>query len=1362
MASDSVPFESDEILSLSLRRKDRVPWEHAPFLALHAFAVYCCLTTVGMPYVAALAKAERLENDDGSDLNEPCQPLPWEHMPAFSARLYLGGAILLHVLLVLMKRWSVSFHCWLKFPKVFSLETAEYILVVPAAHRGKTTLVQLKRTKLGKPYFDFQKFKFIFEEAVSVTGERKPRAFRKASAPLDLPLGEYLSSVGHSAASARSALERYGLNVFKMEMPSFWDMYQERLMSPFSVFQIFCVLLWCLDEYWLYSVFTLLMVFVFEGTTVVSRIESVRSLQGMNNKPRDVLTFRGGVWRALKAEQLVPGDLVSLSRETGPDSDIIPCDCLLIRGNAVVNEATLTGESVPQMKEGIPLDEATRLHPLDMQGAHKVNILYGGTSMLQHAGPATDPLATSKKNDVLFADHEESEAVPDAPPSSAPDGGCICYVICTGFDSSQGKLVRMIEHSSENVSGDTKEMALLLLFLLSFALVASGYVLKRGLEEERDQFDLLLRCILILTSVVPPDLNMQLALAINSSVMILRKMNVVCTEPFRIPLAGKVDSTMFDKTGTITTDELVPMGIVVPSCSKAVSTDADLVAMVKAPKEIGLVLAGCHSLMNIKGKASGDPLEVAAFQAVRWRIDDTDGALFPPPGVEAHPDWIRSSEPKLKVLHRYHFASKLQRMSTVVKLHTSTEKPVHMVLVKGSAEMIASLLDRTAPNQPSEEWYTATHSALAARGMRVIALAYKKVKADDPRLNRLQEEPRTWAESDLVFAGFAAFSCLVRKDSAQVVKALQESSHTVAMITGDAILTAIHVASAVNISSSDRSKILVLAERNDDLVWEQVDTHEVIQPFEPEGITEMGKTYDLCVTGKTLAAATAKSAITWDHVRAIKVFARMTPDSKETILVKLNQQQHFTLMCGDGANDVGALKQAHVGVALLTGFGSINVDKPETVVASEAKPNVAVAPRKTQEQIQKELQEEFQRDAAERRARGEWFAEFKAMGAAVQKAAAVKKEEVARQQQLAAAGLLPTATTASAGAGSATTGANAAAAANKPKNPMEGLDTMQMPMLKLGDASIASPFTSKRPSIVSAVDIIRQGRCTLVTALQMYQILALNCLISSFSLSVLHLDGVKFGDRQYTAKGLLGTISFLSISWAKPLEKLSPARPITSIFHPAMFLSLMGQFAIHLLCTLYVVQMTKPHLGSDHVVSVDGHFKANLINSVVFLVSSIQQVAIFVVNYKGPPFMSGITQNRFLMWSLNLCGIGVVVIATNTFPTFNKWFQLVEYPHEEFQQEFLLVLFFNFVAVILWDRLMLMLFARDIFGAMLSSITKKDVFIVVRNVILGLLFVTLFLSGDFPEEDEELLAAAAAAAVSGTSNATLPKNVAAA
>jgi cation-transporting ATPase 13A1 len=53
----------------------------------------------------------------------------------------------------------------------------------------------------------------------------------------------------------------------------------------------------------------------------------------------------------------------------------------------------------------------------------------------------------------------------------------------------------------------------------------------------------------------------------------------------------------------------------------------------------------------------------------------------------------------------------------------------------------------------------------------------------------------------------------------------------------------------------------------------------------------------------------------------------MSPEDKEAVLKALRANGRHTLMCGDGANDVGALKQAHVGLALLSGFGDANTKK---------------------------------------------------------------------------------------------------------------------------------------------------------------------------------------------------------------------------------------------------------------------------------------------------------------------------------------------------------------------------------------------------------------------------------------------------
>ena len=61
--------------------------------------------------------------------------------------------------------------------------------------------------------------------------------------------------------------------------------------------------------------------------------------------------------------------------------DVVPADLLLLRGSTVVNEASLTGESVPQMKEGLVELEADE--HLSMKNRHKMHILYAGTKMLQ-------------------------------------------------------------------------------------------------------------------------------------------------------------------------------------------------------------------------------------------------------------------------------------------------------------------------------------------------------------------------------------------------------------------------------------------------------------------------------------------------------------------------------------------------------------------------------------------------------------------------------------------------------------------------------------------------------------------------------------------------------------------------------------------------------------------------------------------------------------------------------------------------------------------------------------------------------------------------------------------------------------------
>ncbi|KAF2308364.1 hypothetical protein GH714_000374 [Hevea brasiliensis] len=161
-------------------------------------------------------------------------------------------------------------------------------------------------------------------------------------------------------------------------------------------------------------------------------------------------------------------------------------------------------------------------------------------------------------------------------------------------------------------------------------------------------------------------------------------------------------------------------------------------------------------------------------------------------------------------------------------------------------------------------------------------------------------------------------------------------------------------------------------------------------------------------------------------------------------------------------------------------------------------------------------------------------------------------------------------------------------------------DGRSAPIVKLGDASMASPFTAKHASVAPTTDIIRQGRSTLVTTLQMFKILGLNCLATAYVLSVMYLDGVKLGDIQATISGVFTAAFFLFISHARPLPILSAERPHPNIFCFYVFLSLMGQFSVHLFFLISSVKEAEKYMP-DECIEPDSDFHPNLVNTVSYM-----------------------------------------------------------------------------------------------------------------------------------------------------------------
>ena len=1053
--------------------------------------------------------------------------------------VWMGSIITLQSLTWLSTHWNVGIRTYFTSTKASNVSSAKLIKVIPVANAGSAEICPLIHDNQGgKPNlsFLFQKRRFLYD---TETKTFAPLAYALDAEPKPL-IQTFQKSEGLASATEIERLQQhYGDNTFDIPVPTFTELFKEHAVAPFFVFQVFCVGLWMLDEYWYYSLFTLFMLVAFESTVVWQRQRTLTEFRGMSIKPYDIWVHRLGKWEETQSDKLLPGDLVSVDR-TKEDGGVA-CDMLLVEGSAIVNEAMLSGESTPLLKDSIQLRPGDSL--LEPEALDKNAFLYGGTKVLQvtHGNPSEDTLeqTTSIISGV-------------APP---PDQGAMAIVVKTGFETSQGSLVRTMIYSTERVSANNVEALLFILFLLIFAIAASWYVWQEGVQQDRKRSKLLLDCVLIITSVVPPELPMELSLAVNTSLAALSRYAIFCTEPFRIPFAGRVDIACFDKTGTLTGEDLVVEGVAGLSLGQSGSTkkkrdreaaSSHLTPVLKSGQQTTLVLATAHALVKLdEGDIVGDPMEKATLTSLGWtlgRHDTLTSKVTSAPAGRA----FASAANAVQIKRRFQFSSALKRQSSVASVittdpHTSRRSKGTFVGVKGAPETIRTMLVDTPPD------YEETYKHFTRSGSRVLALGYKYLAKDSElgqtKINNLKREE---VECDLEFAGFLVLQCPLKDDAIKAVRMLNESSHRTVMITGDNPLTAVHVARQVEIV--DREVLILDAPEHDTsgekLVWRSIDDKVNIpvdpsHPLDPEIL----ETKDICVTGYALAKYKDQKALpsllqhTW-------VYARVSPKQKEDILTGLKDAGYTTLMCGDGTNDVGALKQAHIGVALLNGsqddLNRIAEHYRTTKMKEIYEKQISMMKRFNQPTppvpvqiahlyppgpVNPHYEKAMLREAEKKGAAGAVAANadskdkpngittITSPGAQALQNSHLTPEQLKQQQAANAAAGLADKLTASM---------------------MENeIDENEPPTIKLGDASVAAPFTSKLANVIAIPNIIRQGRCTLVATIQMYKILALNCLISAYSLSVLYLEGIKFGDGQVTISGMLMSVCFLSISRAK-------------------------------------------------------------------------------------------------------------------------------------------------------------------------------------------------------------------------------------
>uniref|UniRef100_A0A3Q3X418 Cation-transporting P-type ATPase N-terminal domain-containing protein n=1 Tax=Mola mola TaxID=94237 RepID=A0A3Q3X418_MOLML len=708
-------------------------------------------------------------------------------------------------------------------------------------------------------------------------------------------LCDFQKGLSHMEQSSRRHI--YGPNLIDVPVKSLIRLLFEEVLNPFYVFQLFSITLWMFDRYYAYAACIIIISVISICISLYEIRTQSTTLRKMARLVTNVTVRRNsGEEECVSSTELVPGDCLIIPQE----GLVLPCDAALLDGECLVNESMLTGESVPMLKT--PLPACDRLYNSASEPRHT---LFCGTQLIQAKG-------------------------------GGPRGsGAVAVVTSTGFFTAKGNLVSSIMCPQPTNFRFYQDAAKFLLILGVFALIGTIYSFVIIFRSNASWVEVVIRSLDIVTIVVPPALPAALTTGPIYAQSRLKSQGIFCISPPRINICGKVSVFCFDKTGTLTEEGLDVWGVMEGG-------PTGFSELIPEPRLLphGHMLSGlacCHTVTLLRGQPLGDPLELKMVQSTGWTLEEPDGngqaldaefggtrvlAVMRSPPQQFIAQRTVSPSEAVAIVKRFTFSSAQQRMSVVTAAQQGCSA---FAYIKGSPEMVASLC--RAETVPAE--FSSQLQNFSGEGLRVLALAYKPLDKNTDLMTIEREE----VEKDMLFLGLLMMKNLVKPETAKVINVLKRAQLRCIMITGDNILTAVNVAKSCGMVESHEKVIFVNAapqtaqsmptlkfSLEDNEATGAQSSMEVIT----QGLDQGHCSFHLAISGKSFATLC-------DHfpeylpkvLLRTTVFARMTPDQK-TLLVKELQKLNYRVgMCGDGANDCGALRAADVGVSLSEAEASV-------------------------------------------------------------------------------------------------------------------------------------------------------------------------------------------------------------------------------------------------------------------------------------------------------------------------------------------------------------------------------------------------------------------------------------------------------
>lgn len=231
---------------------------------------------------------------------------------------------------------------------------------------------------------------------------------------------------------------------------------------------------------------------------------------------------------------------------------------------------------------------------------------------------------------------------------------------------------------------------------------------------------------------------------------------------------------------------------------------------------------------------------------------------------------------KYREIHRQYsrveeipFDSDRKLMTTIHKFQNK-----YIAITKGAIEAI---YNRLVEEDRDEEFLNQANK-MAEDGIRVLAFSYRFFDSI-PNVNEIDK-----IENNLEFIGLTGMIDPPREEVKDAVHDCKTAGINVVMITGDHPATASSIAKDIGILSDAKEKV---------------------------------------ITGVQLEKLSEEEFI--NTVEDIRVYARVSPEQKLTIVKALQAKNNYVSMTGDGVNDAPSLKRANIGIAM--GINGTDVSK---------------------------------------------------------------------------------------------------------------------------------------------------------------------------------------------------------------------------------------------------------------------------------------------------------------------------------------------------------------------------------------------------------------------------------------------------